>query len=78
MRGIADGNGKSSPLTHQHDKPLAPCQAGVEEIARQHGAVLRAERNDHGGIFRALRLVDGGRIGQHQFVQLDIAKLRNV
>jgi hypothetical protein len=42
---------------------------GVEKIPLQHGAMLSEHRDDHGGIFRSLALVNGSRVGRHQHVQ---------
>ena len=38
-------------------------------LALQHGVVLRHDRDDHSGIFRALALVDGCGINRHQHVE---------
>ena len=53
----------------QNDQPLAACDAGVEKIPLQHDVVLRHDRNDHGGIFRALAFMDGHGIGRHQHIE---------
>ncbi len=45
-----DSNPDRFPLTDQHDQPLTPCDARVEEVAREHGVVLRHHGNDHGRV----------------------------
>src|SRR5271163_4110187 len=57
-------------LSDQHHKPLAACDASVEQVSLQHRVMLREYRDDHGGIFRALAFVDGGRVSGHQHVEL--------
>jgi transposase-like protein len=53
-------------LADQHDEPLAAGDAGVEQVPLQHGVVLGQDRDDDGGIFRPLALVDRRGIGRHQ------------
>ena len=48
---------------------LAAGDAGVEQVSLQHGVMLRHHRDHHGGVFRALALVDGRRVGRHQCVE---------
>jgi hypothetical protein len=48
---------------------MAP-DTGVEEISPQHRVVLSQDGDDHGGIFRALALVDGGGISGNRSVEL--------
>lgn len=55
----AHGDTNAFPLTYQHDEALAAREAGVEEIAGQHRPVLHDKRDHNGGVFRALRLMDG-------------------
>ena len=39
--GIPDRHGERLALSDKHHQPLAPGHAGVEQVARQHGIVLR-------------------------------------
>jgi IstB-like ATP binding protein len=55
-------------LAYQNDKSLTAGDAGIEQIALQHGVVLGHDRDDHRGVFRALALMDGRGIGRHQGV----------
>ena len=66
---VTHGNRQRLPLPDQHHQPLASRDAGVEQVARQHGVVLRRHRDHHRRVFGALALVDRRGIGQHQFVQ---------
>jgi hypothetical protein len=68
--GAADRDGNGFLLANQNDKPLTTGNAGIEQITLQHGVVLRHDRHHDGGVFRALALVDGRRIGRHQGVEL--------
>ena len=56
-------------LTDDDHETFAPRDGGVDEIARQHRVMLGRERDDDGGIFRALRLVDRRRIGGNHSVE---------
>ena len=56
-------------LPHDDDEALAPCDRRVDEISCEHRIVLRRQRDDHGGVFRSLRLVDRRRIGGNERVQ---------
>ena len=49
---------------------LAAGNGGVEEVALQHHVVLGVHDDNYGGVFAALRFVDGGGVGEHQFVQI--------
>jgi hypothetical protein len=62
-----DGNGFL--LADQNDKPLAAGNAGIQQIALQHGVVLGHDRDLDGWIFGALALMDGRGIGRHQGVE---------
>src|SRR5207302_1262038 len=46
---------------------VTPC---VDQVPLQHRIMLSAERDQNGWVFRALALVGGRRIGQHQLIQL--------
>ena len=50
-------------LAHQNDQTLVARDSGVKKVALEHGIVLRQHRDDHGGVFGALALVDRRRIG---------------
>src|SRR5437868_549376 len=65
-----DRNSERLPLPDQHDEALAACHPRVDQVPLQHRVVLRRQRDDHSRVFRALALVDGRRIGQHQLIQL--------
>src|ERR1700740_2523928 len=56
-------------LSDQHHKPLAACDASVEQVSLQHRVMLREYRDDHGGIFRTLAFVDRRGIGRRQHVE---------
>src|SRR5271157_5123843 len=62
-RYIANGDRDGLLLTDENQEPLAARNPGVEQISLQHRVVLGEDRDDHGGIFSALALVDGGGIG---------------
>ena len=49
-----DGILDSFLLAYQHDQPLATGDPCVEQVASQHGVVLRHDRDDHSGILRPL------------------------
>src|SRR6516225_6385424 len=68
-RDIAHRNGDGLLLSNQHHEPLPSGDAGVEEIALQHGVMLREDWDNHGGIFRPLALVNGRRVGRHQHIE---------
>src|SRR5271166_4104708 len=73
-RSVADSDGDRLLLADQDDEALAAGHTCVEKVALQHGVVLRENRDDHGGIFGPLALVDGRGIGRNQNVELaDIA-----
>ena len=63
--GRANRDGDGLLLADENHQPLAARDAGIEEISLQHGVVLGQDRDDHGGIFGALALVDGGGIGRN-------------
>src|SRR3984885_6407273 len=68
-RYVANRNCDGLLLADEDHKPLAAGDARVEEISLQHWVVLSQDRDDHGGIFGALALVDGGGIGGNQRVK---------
>jgi hypothetical protein len=59
-RNVANRNRDGPLLADQDHEPLAAGNASVEEVSLQHGIVLGQDRDHHGGILRALALVDGG------------------
>src|SRR5208282_1327560 len=69
-RNIANGDRDGLLLADENHELLATGDASVEEIPLQHHVVLGQDGNDHGGIFGALALVDGGGIGGNQRVEL--------
>ena len=69
-RYVANRDGDSLLLADENHQPLATRHAGIEEISLQHCVVLGKDRDDHGGIFGALALVDGSGIGGNQRVKL--------
>ena len=68
-RNIAYSNRDRLPLSDQYDEPLSAGEAGVKKIALKHGVMLGRDRQDDGRIFRALRLMDGGCVGEDQAVE---------
>ena len=65
-----DGDGHRLGLRHQHHQLPPARDAGVEQVPPQHRLVPGRDRDHHRRVLRALRLVHGGGIGQHQLVQL--------
>ena len=63
LRLLSPSSGRRGPGA------LATGDAGVEEISLQHRVVQGEDRDDHGGIFGALALVDGGGVGWNQRVK---------
>src|SRR6478736_4101309 len=57
-------------LSDQYDELLAARDTHIEQVPLQHGVMLGEHRDDHGGIFRTLALVDGRSVGGHQHVEL--------
>ena len=47
---IAHRNCHGLLLAHKDDQPLAAGDASIEQVALQHGVVLRQHRDDHGRI----------------------------
>lgn len=62
-------HGQCALLPDDDDQPLSPRHARVEEVAGQHHVVLGRDRDDDGGLFRALRFMDRRGIGQHERVE---------
>jgi hypothetical protein len=71
----ANRDADSFSLADEHDELLAARQARIEQIALKHGVMLRHNRDHHSRILRPLRLVDGGRIGQRNLIELAIRVL---
>lgn len=63
-------DGQRPPLSDDHDEALAARDGGVDEVSRKHSVMLRCQRDDDSGIFRALGFVDRRRIGGNQRVEL--------
>jgi hypothetical protein len=53
-------------LADQHDQSLSSGHPGVEQVPLQHGVVLRQNRDNDGGILRALAFVNCRGIGRNQ------------
>ena len=51
-------------------RPLAARHARVDQVALYHRIVLGTERDRDSWVFGTLALVDGGRVGKHQLVEL--------
>ena len=56
-------------LPDDDHQTFAPGDGCVDEIARQRGVMLGRERDNDGGLFRALRLMDRRRIGGNDSVE---------
>ena len=65
-----DGDRDSLALTDQNDQSFAARDTRVEQIALQHGIVLRRDRDHNSRVFRALTLMDRRGVSRHQRVQL--------
>jgi hypothetical protein len=68
-RDVAHRDGDGLFLADQYNQPLPTCDAGVEKVPLQHGVVLRHDRDDYGGVFRALGFMNRGGIGGHQGIE---------
>jgi hypothetical protein len=66
----ADGDGERAPGASEDDQFLGPGDRGVEQIALKHHPGSRRERYNDGGVFAALRAVDGDRVSVRELVQL--------
>jgi len=53
-----DGDRDSLALTDQNDQSFAAGDTRVQQIALQHGVVLRHDRDNDDRVFRALALMD--------------------
>jgi hypothetical protein len=60
---------RSTLLSNYQDKTLAAGDAGINQIPLEHHVVLLGDGNHYDWIFRPLRLADGRRVIQHQFIQ---------
>jgi len=67
-RNVANRDRDGLLLADKNHQPLAASDAGVEEVSLEHCVVLGEDRDDYGGILRALALVDGGGVGGNQRV----------
>ena len=65
-----DSDTHRSLLTDQDNQPGAASDPRVKQVPLQHGVMLGQDRDDNGGVLGTLRLVDGGRVGEHNLVQL--------
>src|SRR5208282_4525637 len=66
---VADGNTQRLLLPDQHEQPLAPRDACVDQVALQQHIVLRGEWDHHCRELRSLRLVNRDRVSQRNLVQ---------
>src|SRR5438105_1201220 len=67
VSALPDRNRERLPLPDEYDKALPARHPRVDEVPLEHRVVLSAERDHDGWVFRALALVDCGRIGKHRF-----------
>jgi hypothetical protein len=65
----ADRDRQRPPGAGEHYELLSAGHAGVQQVSLQHHPRSHGERDDHGGIFAALRAVDGYRVGVGELVQ---------
>ena len=61
---------QSFSLSNHYEQPLGAGDPGIDQVALEQHEVLHGHRNHHRRELRALRLVDGHRVGQGDFVQL--------
>ena len=69
-----DGDRDGLTLADQNDQSFAAGDTRVQQIALQHGVVLRHDRDNDGRVFRALALMDRRGVSRHQRVQFAKAK----
>ena len=69
---VVDGVGQRLGGAHEDAEAFGSRDAGIDEIALQHHEVGHQQGDDDHGIFRALRLVDGGGVGQRQFIEFGV------
>src|ERR1700758_3901145 len=65
-----DGNCQCLSLPDEHHEALATRHPRIDQISLQHRVMLRRQRDDHGGVFRALALMNCRRVGEHQLIEL--------
>ena len=70
VAGVAHRPLQGLGLGEQDDQPPGAGDGGIEQVAAQHATVLAQQRQHDGRVLRALRLVDGDRVGDGQAVQL--------
>src|SRR5215472_18660990 len=68
-RNTMDSDRHCLALADQNDQSFAAGDTGVEQIALQHGVVLRRDRDHDSRVFRALTLMDRRGVSRHQRVQ---------
>src|SRR5215472_12730287 len=64
-RNTPDGDRDGLALADQNDQSFAPSDTRVEQIALQHGVMLRHDRDDDRRVFRALTLMDRRSVSRH-------------
>ena len=65
---IADGYAQRLLLPDQDEQPLAPRDAGVDQVALEQHVVLRGERDHDRRELRSLRLVNRDRVSERNLV----------
>ncbi len=65
----ADRDRPRLPLPHDDDEAFPARDGGIDEVPGEHRVMLGRQRDDDGGIFRALGFVDRGRIGGNERVE---------
>ena len=70
-----DGVGQGLRGADDDAEFLRTGDAGIDEVALEHHEMGHQQGHDHDGIFRALRLMDGGGVGQRQLVEFRVLVL---
>ena len=66
---VVDGIGQCLGGADDDADFLGPGDTSINEVSLKHHEMGHQQGDDHHGIFRALRLVDGCGVGQGQFVK---------
>jgi len=69
---IPDGEPQGLFLADHYKQPLGACNSGVDEVPLEEHVMLHGHRDNHRWELRALRLVDGHRVSQRDFVQFPV------
>ena len=67
---VANRDAQLLLLADQDEKPLAPRDARVDQVALEQHVVLRGERDHHRWTLRSLRLGDRDRVSRRNLVQI--------